>query len=407
MRTLSDDQGSAAAARRFADRIGGGNHGEDRAGSMTDMNSFGTVSGDAPAVTQGTADLAPRRPGLLDAVRERAQDHLALVVGAVAVALVVAGQLVEDLQDAAPLQLLPPEISTARWTVIAVAVYLIVSVEIVRREAGSQLAALQRVVRIDDAKFEGYRRRMSDFHWTRELGLVLAAALVATLLFPILNWPLPTANDPVTKQEQYLPPSLLAAGVIVLGYTALGWAGLRLVGTTIRVARALSQLTRESVVVDVFDTTNLLPFGRIALAAALAPAGLIVLFLLGLGQPRSLVGWTVLLLATSASVLALVLPLRGIHRQMRNAKDEALTGLNRQLSEVHASLGDRPAAGASTGELNDRTGLLVSLRTVVGQMPTWPFRDTVAFGRAVLIASAPVIYAALNGLIDALFIDNI
>jgi hypothetical protein len=31
----------------------------------------------------------------------------------------------------------------------------------------------------------------------------------------------------------------------------------------------------------------------------------------------------------------------------------------------------------------------------------------VAFGRAVLIASAPVIYAALNGLVDAFFVKRI
>ena len=66
-----------------------------------------------------------------------------------------------------------------------------------------------------------------------------------------------------------------------------------------------------------------------------------------------------------------------------------------------------PVQGTTTAELNDRTTLLTSLRRVVIEMPTWPFRDTVAFGRAVLIASAPVIYAALNGLVDAFVVQPI
>ena len=32
-------------------------------------------------------------------------------------------------------------------------------------------------------------------------------------------------------------------------------------------------------------------------------------------------------------------------------------------------------------------------------MTTWPFRGTLAFGRALLIASAPLIYAALSEII--------
>ncbi|MEJ7749350.1 MAG: hypothetical protein WKF56_08595 [Candidatus Limnocylindrales bacterium] len=38
-------------------------------------------------------------------------------------------------------------------------------------------------------------------------------------------------------------------------------------------------------------------------------------------------------------------------------------------------------------------------------MTTWPFADTVAFGRAVLIASAPLIYTVLSELIKAFWIE--
>ena len=37
-------------------------------------------------------------------------------------------------------------------------------------------------------------------------------------------------------------------------------------------------------------------------------------------------------------------------------------------------------------------------------MTTWPFRDTIAFGRAVLIALAPLIYTVVNELIKVFLI---
>lgn len=343
-------------------------------------------------------------------IRETTRRRAVLLIGLVTMGLVVAGQIVEDLLDDSAMQLFPPTLLRERWTVIAVAIYLLVVVEIVRREAREALADLRPVVRIEDRRFEVYRAAMTGLHPRVEIALAGVSLLVVILLFPMGGLSLPTTDIPGTGIPLHLPASPIAATVIVLAYAALGWAGLRLVEMTVRVARALGRLTRESVAVRVFDTSDLLPFGHIALAAALAPAGLIAIFVLGLGAPRTPLGWTVLLLATGTSLLALVLPLRGIHRQMRRAKDEALAGLNGQLSEVHALVGSGPAAAGTTvptGELNDRASLLVSLRRVVAEMPTWPFRDTVVFGRAVLIASAPVIYAALNGLVDAFFVKRI
>jgi hypothetical protein len=59
---------------------------------------------------------------------------------------------------------------------------------------------------------------------------------------------------------------------------------------------------------------------------------------------------------------------------------------------------------AQLGPLNERTSILIPLRKTVQEMTTWPFRDTVAFGRAVLIAAAPLIYAVLSQLINVFWI---
>jgi hypothetical protein len=55
--------------------------------------------------------------------------------------------------------------------------------------------------------------------------------------------------------------------------------------------------------------------------------------------------------------------------------------------------------------LNERTNTLLPLRKAVAETTTWPFADTVAFGRAILIASAPLIYTVLSELIKVFWIN--
>jgi hypothetical protein len=244
--------------------------------------------------------------------------------------------------------------------------------------------------------------------------LLLGSAIVVIILFPVLGTSLPI-DDPVRNQPMLLPGGAIAALVVLAGYTLLGWALLSLVSSTIRRARALGELSRERFEVDVFDTTSLLPFGNIALATSLAPAGIIVMFLVGFGRPTALLGWSVLLLATLASLLALILPLRPVHRQMARAKQDALRSLNARIRDVYERAGaggDLLDAGARTepddteiARLNNRLGTLVALRRTVGEMTTWPFRDTLALARAILIASAPLIYTIVSELIKAFWIN--
>jgi hypothetical protein len=107
-----------------------------------------------------------------------------------------------------------------------------------------------------------------------------------------------------------------------------------------------------------------------------------------------------------ASIFALVLPLRGVHRQMDAAKSSAARELNFELAKIQVELLAPIAPDAArTAHLSNRTGALVNLRNVVLASPTWPFRNTIAVTRAALIASAPLIYTALNELIRIFLIQ--
>lgn len=326
-----------------------------------------------------------------------------IVLGAIV--LVVVGQLAEDLADSEPLQLLAPLSAIRRWTLIVAVVYMLVISRVIDRLVERSLVVLDALVQVDPDHFQEYAAWMRRPSFALDAGLVIASAAIVTVIFWVLQTSLPI-DDPVTNAPLFLPGSSLGAVAVLVQYTLVGWAVLTLVWCTIRRARALGQLSQEPLEVDVFDTSNVLPLGTIALATALAPAGVIVILLFGFGRPSSPVSWSLLVLVTLASLVALLLPLRGVHRQMETAKEAALSRLNARMRDSYeqASAAASPSAEETT-RLNHRVSTLVNLRKTVGEMTTWPFRDTLAFGRAVLIATAPLIYTVINELIKIFFIN--
>ena len=318
--------------------------------------------------------------------------------------VVFSGQVAEDLSDSPPLQMLPPNLLIQRWALILLTAYVLVIWEVVEEIVERALVEARASVKIDDKAFRAYAVRMRALS-LRVDGLLLAVAAVTSVtVFAVLGADL-LMDDPVTGLRQTLPAGLLPGALVLAGYTVVGWAFLRLVVATGRLARLLGALAREPLRVDVFDTSHLLPFGNIALALALAPAGTIVILLIGLGTPTTPVGWSILIAVSLATVLALVLPLRGVHGQMSDAKLAALGTLSARINELYDVVSRTgPGEAEEASRLNQSTSALVQLRRTVMEMTTWPFRDTLAFGRALLIAAAPLIYTTLSELIKAFVI---
>ena len=373
--------------------------------SVTQKSVQGTQSADGsvrPALGRARTVL----PGLRDRLDlDRIQFPSTYVVF-VAAAIVIAGQFAEDITDSEPIQMLrAPEFSGPRWTLIAVVLYELLILRLVDRTVRRSLSSFERVLKLEPSAFRAYVHRLRPPDGTTSFVILAISALIVTVLFAGLGLELPLVNDPVTNDPLFLPAAPLPALVILAGYTVAGWAGLSLIYLSISLGRALGELSREPIDIDVFDTTNLLPFGNIALASALAPVGIIGILLMGLGPPQSWLSWSVLLLAAVASIVALLFPLRGIHRQMSDAKEAVLANLNAKIASVYDEVDGHEGDTARIAALNARTNTLVPLRKTVGEMTTWPFADTVAFGRAVLIASAPLIYTVLNELIKKFWIE--
>jgi hypothetical protein len=90
---------------------------------------------------------------------------------------------------------------------------------------------------------------------------------------------------------------------------------------------------------------------------------------------------------------------------MSEAKEAALAQLNARIARVYEDVSRGPIGTAEPAGTGERAATLIALRKTVGEMTTWPFADTVAFGRAVLIASAPLIYTVLSELIRIFWIE--
>jgi hypothetical protein len=363
-----------------------------------------TVEGQLPPGVTPSGRARPRRaaPGTL-ATAGRGLGISPLAILVVAVGLVFAGQLAEDLSDSQPLQLLNPFSALRRWTLIVAVLYSLGISMVIDRMVGQSLTALDRLVRINPQRFGEYMVRMRRQGGISDLVLLAAATAFVAVIFLGLGTSLPI-DDPVTFAPVFLPSNGLAAALVLVEYGIVGWAMGSLVWATVRRTRALGELSQEPLQVDVFDTENVLPLGNIALATALAPAGVVVILLVGFGRPSSALSWTLLILVSFASLFALLLPLRGIHGQMERAKERALADINGRLRASYDELRQNPPpTGPALADLNGRVGTLIALRKTVGEMTTWPFRDTLAFGRALLIALAPLIYTVVNELIKIFF----
>jgi hypothetical protein len=365
-----------------------------------------TVTGDRAAepIAGSGAASTPSMAGWLARILDRIRPFEYPLVVIAAVGLVVAGQLIEDMADSPPIQMLTPAAAPRRWTVIALVLYELVIAGVVSQTVRGSIDSLRRVVKVDRATFDEYERLLQRWHFRADASVLLISGFIVTALFGLLRLEL-LSDDPVTRVGTHVPTDPISAAIVLAGYAVLAWAGLRLLIIAVRLGRLLGRLSHEPLEINVFDTTPLLPLGNIALAVALAPAGIIAILLVGFGGPNSPVSWTTLLIATIASLLALLLPLRATHRQMAHAKYSTLTMLGTRLRTIYDEVSISPnIETADTARILNTTNTLIGLRTTALQMTTWPFRDTVALGRAILIASAPLVYTTLSELIKKFWI---
>ena len=273
---------------------------------------------------------------------------------------------------------------------VALNVYILTYLRILKRQAVRELVALRPAVQVDEAIYDRQvHRTLGANRLVEALILVVSAALWSAIILGL-------SSNELLSPARARPGGILILAYVLLSYVLLSWLALTLIYTTIRYARGLGAVARFPLSVNVFDPMNLLPFGRLSLLYSVAPVGLVLIPLIGLGRPTQMAGFLIIGFAV-ISLLLLFVPLWGVHHQMVQARGDVLQNIHERLMEVQSALLKQPdidAAGIKL--LTDRTTIMVNLRKLIVDAPSWPFKSEAAVVRAIIATTSPLIYFALN-----------
>lgn len=283
-------------------------------------------------------------------------------------------------------------ITTAKGLVFPILlVYILIFLRMLKRNAVKALVKLRPTVQISDEEYDAYVHRM--VHTDKRVGAILLVASVAIMLILFV-----VLQAELLSSASGLPRSLPVAAFILGNYVLFGWLLLLLFCASIQQAFVLSALARRPLAVNVFDLTNLLPFGRLALLHSLPNVGVVLIPLILLGPPTQ-AGYLVIFLSL-ASLLVLFLPIWGVHQQIDEAKERVLVSIHEQLGEIQEVLLRRTELNVEDlAGLADHTTVLVHLRRLIEESPNWPFKDTAAVARSIVAVSSPLVYFVLNEII--------
>lgn len=323
-----------------------------------------------------------------------------IVIGA-ASALVLVAQLLAHTERDPGFSVLEPGVLLRLLALPVLTAYMMAMLRVLKRRAIASLCDLRPAVQIGDEAYDRLVYGTVRVNPRMEVALLAASAAVVVLLFAVLRSALPI-NPLPQLGRLYLSANPFIAVLTLASYTVFGWAGLELVLATVRFGRGLGALANQPLRVNVFDPTNLLPFGSLTLMHSLSVAGVIIGLLVTLGQPEFLIDYAVVILASLASVLALVAPLHGVRVQMLRAKAQALAHIHQRLAECQAvMLALQTHSPDALKALTTATDNLISLRKTVLAQPSLPFRNALAVSRVVLAALSPFAYFIANELIRA------
>lgn len=256
-------------------------------------------------------------------------------------------------------------------THIVIAVYAITATVYCEQTRDESLASLRPLIAPEQERtvFENRDRDGTIVAVLAILGIPIAAA------FALYGSPGSASYDPRDWGPENAWHRVLS---LVMGY----WT-TRLAASIVIESGRLSDLATRLREIDLLDLDELSPFVRRGLMNALLIIGSVsvyALFLVDLGYLSMVLG----LVVTSLGVggLALLLPLRGVRKQIRLAKRAELGWCREQLRTARASLA---AGDGKAGELQD----LVAWETRVAGIHEWPV-DASTFMRFALYLLIPL-----------------
>jgi hypothetical protein len=159
------------------------------------------------------------------------------------------------------------------------------------------------------------------------------------------------------------------------------WLAYAITAVSLRMSRIAQRLNR----IDLLDLTPLAPFAQQGLTNALLLVGVLSVWSLtmletGFIMIMMVIGSSTLVLA----VLVLVAPVRGVHKRVREAKQQELAWIGSQIADLKTALSDaRP--DRKSGDLAD----MAAYRTLIENVPEWPFSGS-TYVRLFIYALIPL-----------------
>jgi len=152
-------------------------------------------------------------------------------------------------------------------------------------------------------------------------------------------------------------------------------------------ARTFGRLARELPEVDLLDREALLPFARQGLRSAVPGVIFATFLVLNWSDPAFLVAVVSLgAIVLVQNVAVLLIPVRGLHDRLREAKREELARVNAAIRAQPGALEGSPLARRPPPDLAD----LLAWRRFVESVPEWPI-DVSTLGRFALYVGIPLL----------------
>ena len=168
---------------------------------------------------------------------------------------------------------------------------------------------------------------------------------------------------------------------------------LRLIYSSITGARQFSQLTRQNLKLDIFNTKVLAPVAHSSLGVSLAFIGGISLSLVFQTQESLLVWYNILIYAVLvlATVVIFFLSMWSTHNAMVDAKKQRLTLAQEYLVGASRKLEDQVVTGQSEGteDLSVNITAWLNYERRIKEVPEWPFNASI-IRRLLASTLAPV-----------------
>jgi hypothetical protein len=233
------------------------------------------------------------------------------------------------------------------------------------RGAARDLEDLRPVLRGTRAELAALERELTRFD-SRPLLLITACFVIGATCVAYF--------DPRIWPESLRPPVSDPVFLWVLGrHVLLGFLLGQALGIDVALTRRFSRIGEERVRVDLFDMRPLAPFARRGLRTVLLYAIGTAIFSLFWLSPSTAgsANFALLILLLVLATAALVLPVRGVHRSIRRAKQAELDWVRRAIRADLAAL--RAPEAKRSGEAAARLPALLDAEARVQSVREWPF----------------------------------